>query len=48
MQQRGKHTYITIDEMLGNCVFYGVLAEILLAGQSEAISPWRRGRIPPP
>jgi hypothetical protein len=29
MQRRGKHTSATIEKLLGNDVFYVVLAEIL-------------------
>jgi hypothetical protein len=29
MQRRGKHTSVTIKELLGNGVFYVVYAEIL-------------------
>jgi hypothetical protein len=29
MRWRGKHTYVTIEELLGNGVFYVVRAEML-------------------
>jgi hypothetical protein len=38
MQRRGKHTSVTIDEWLGNGVFFVVRAKILYAGQFEAMS----------
>jgi hypothetical protein len=36
MQRRGKHTSVTIEELLGDGVFYVVRAKLLQGGQFES------------
>jgi hypothetical protein len=46
MQRLGKHTSVSIKELLGKGEFYVVRAKDSL---KQRVNPvWRRGRIPPP